>query len=289
MTSVHIKIPEYREVTLPLINSFISIEEKQLNEEFLEQGYVIRSVDQPEALHALRHRIIEMTCEHLQFEIPDDDESFLNNIHQRVPVSKLNALRLFIYNRMNAESWFRPTYFALGKSIVETLVGNELAMQNHVNLSIQMPKDDSSLIGMHSDIFGAETPFEVNQWIPLVNVWDTKSMYILSPEKNRDIWPQLKEITTQGGTEKLFEAVKEELEWIPVKYGEVLIFSPIVLHGNLMNEIPETRWSLNVRFTGLFTPYLSEEKTVGGFYLPVTTKTVSRIGMNYQHPTGFED
>ena len=276
-------------MNLPLINSFISIEEQQLNEEFLEQGYVIRSVDQPEALDELRHRIVEVACEHLQIEIPDDDDLFLNTLHQQVPVPKLNALRLFIYNRMNTEPWFRPTYFALGKSIVETLVGNELAMQNRVNLSIQMPKDDSSLLGMHSDILGAETPFEVVQWIPLVNTWDTKSMYILSPERNRDIWPQLKEITSQGGTDKLFEAVKDDLVWIPVKFGEVLIFSPIILHGNLINEIPETRWSLNVRFTGLFTPYLSEEKTVGGFYLPVTTKTVSRIGMNYQHPSGFED
>jgi sporadic carbohydrate cluster 2OG-Fe(II) oxygenase len=63
--------------------------------------------------------------------------------------------------------WFRPTYFGPARSTIETLVGNELAMQDRVNLSIQLPRDDSSLLPIHADAFGGETPFQVVEWLPL--------------------------------------------------------------------------------------------------------------------------
>ena len=64
---------------------------------------------------------------------------------------------------------------------------------------------------------------------------------------------------------------------------------PNLLHGNVVNREEKTRWSLNCRFTGLFTPYTSCEKSLGGFYLPITTRIVSRVGMNYQTPEGFDE
>ena len=46
---------------------------------------------------------------------------------------------------------------------------------------------------------------------------------------------------------------------------------------------------MNARFTGLFTPYTGHEKKLGSFYLPITTKAVSRIGMDFEQPSGFEE
>ena len=63
-----------------------------------------------------------------------------------------------------------------------TIVGNELVMQNKVNLSIQLPNDDSSLLPIHSDTWSGDSPFEVVVWLPLVDCDTTKSMYILPPK-----------------------------------------------------------------------------------------------------------
>jgi hypothetical protein len=46
---------------------------------------------------------------------------------------------------------------------------------------------------------------------------------------------------------------------------------------------------MNCRFTGLFTPYTGAEKKVGSFYLPITTRPVSRIGMAYRPLAGFRE
>ena len=40
----------------------------------------------------------------------------------------------------------RKNYYFIAKDILDKIVGNELAMQMRVNLSIQMPNDDSSLL-----------------------------------------------------------------------------------------------------------------------------------------------
>src|SRR3546814_15166153 len=104
---------------------------------------------------------------------------------QRVAVSAVNALRLHVFNGLNAQPWCRPTYLALGRPVIDAVVGNELAMQNKVNLSIQMPRDETSTLAVHADGWPAETPYAVCEWTPLVDVPDTKAMYIPPPEGTR--------------------------------------------------------------------------------------------------------
>ena len=161
-------------------------------------------------------------------------------------------------------------------------------MQNRVNLSIQMAHDDSSLLDIHSDVYGGETPFQVVQWLPLVDVSETKSMFILPQAKTKAISRQLSAIG-DGGMKALYDRVKDDLVWLDVPYGKLLIFASHCLHGNVVNREATARWSLNCRFTGLFTPYTSYEKKLGSFYLPITTRAVSRIGMSYEQPGGFEE
>jgi sporadic carbohydrate cluster 2OG-Fe(II) oxygenase len=273
---------------MPLLDSFVSDEDKKLSTEFMTKGYVIRDVDDRAVLDEMRERIVGMVCEHLKQQTPNDHGEYLDNIHKILPVAQLNDLRLGVYRKMNAEPWMRPTYFALARSAIESLVGNELAMQNKVNLSIQMPNDDSSLLDIHADVFGGETPFQVVEWLPLVDVYDTKSMFILWSDKSAAVTARLHEVG-DGGMAKLFDMVKDDIEWLNVPYGKVLVFTPNTLHGNVVNRVPTTRWSLNSRVTGLFTPYTSAEKKIGSYYLPITTRAVSKIGMAYRQPDGFRE
>jgi sporadic carbohydrate cluster 2OG-Fe(II) oxygenase len=273
---------------MPVRETFLTEREEDLGRQFMANGYVILGVEDRTALDDLRSSIVNLACRHLQCPVPADHGQFLDQIHKVVHPDKLNDLRLSIYRAMNDLTWLRPTYFTLGRSALETLVGNELAMQNRINLSIQMPDDDSSLLDIHADVYGGETPFQVVQWLPLVDCFDTKSMFILPPAKNEPAHKRLPEIG-EGGMSALFESVKHDVVWLNVPYGKVLIFSPNYLHGNVVNHVPTTRWTLNTRFTGLFTPYTSYEKKLGSYYLPITVRAVTRVGMGYEHPSGFKE
>ena len=60
------------------------------------------------------------------------------------------------------------------------------------------------------------------------------------------------------------------------------IFNQCLPHGNIVNKENETRWYLNCRFKGVFTPY--NDKKIGEFFEPVTLRTISKLAIKYSLP-----
>ena len=174
-------------------------------------------------------------------------ERWLNQTHQKVSVADLNDFRLKIIQGINKNPKLRELYFALAKPYLEALVGNELAMQMKINLSIQLPGDKSSLLPVHADTWSGDSPFEVVVWVPLVDCYSTKTMFILPPEKTRSLHENFSSISGKS-SETLFTRICPDVEWLTVKRGEVLVFNQTLPHGNRINEENETRWSMNCRF-----------------------------------------
>ena len=69
-----------------------------------------------------------------------------NNFHNYVKLNELNSLRFDIYKKINVGRIFSEIYYKIAKNYLDELVGNELAMQKKINLSIQMPNDKDSLL-----------------------------------------------------------------------------------------------------------------------------------------------
>ena len=182
---------------------------------------------------------------------------------------------------MNSEPWFRPSYYKLVRPALSAIVGNELAMQMRINLSIQLPQDDGSLLPVHADVWSGDSPYEVVVWLPLVDCYQTKSMFLLPPEVEQDMRKRFSDYARQSA-EELYQSIKNDLIWIEIKAGEALIFNQNLPHGNRTNQEPETRWSLNCRFKGVFTPY--QDKKLGEFFEPITLRPASRIGASYRLP-----
>ncbi|MDB4214579.1 hypothetical protein N9739_00295 [Burkholderiaceae bacterium] len=272
--------------TFGLPETFISESEQELINNFVRDGYLIADVADKRTLDQLRQKIVFAGAEYLGVTPPDDENEFLNEIHHQITSEQINSFRLAMYRNLNGQAWFRPTYFRLGHHIVEPLVGNELAMQNRINFSIQMPNDKTSLLDIHADVFAGETPYQVVQWLPLVDVSGSKSMFVLPRLKSEAIVAGLRDFA-DGGMRELYEKVEQDLVWLNVPYGKVVVFTPNILHGNVLNDENTTRWSLNCRFTGLLTPYGSAEKSLGSFYLPITPRPVTKIGAEYMQPDGF--
>jgi sporadic carbohydrate cluster 2OG-Fe(II) oxygenase len=260
---------------------FLSKQEQELSSEYLSQGYIIRPVAESQALDWMREQFVRLVKQQLGTSGDESPEDLLNHIHTKVPVADLNTFRLSIIRGFNAIDEFREMYFKAARPYIETLVGNELAMQLRVNLSIQFPDDTSSLLPVHADTWSGDSPFEVVVWLPIVNCYGTKAMYILPPAKAGEL---NRDFTNRAGknSEELYHAISKDVKWLDVKYGEVLVFDQALPHGNRVNVESETRWSMNCRFKGVFTPY--GDKKLGEFFEPVTLRAATQTGMSYQLP-----
>jgi sporadic carbohydrate cluster 2OG-Fe(II) oxygenase len=245
---------------------------------FLERGHVIREVESREDLDRIRTLVCETAGCHLGISA-GSAEDFLNSIHRHVTPATLNDLRLEVINAVNATDWVRPAYFRLARRTLESLVGNELSMQLRLNLSIQLPDDSSSLLPIHTDTWAGDSPFEAVVWLPLVDCFRTKSMFLLPPAACGDPARMLARAGAST-SEELYRSVEKDLVWLDIKYGEVLVFNQNLPHGNRINRESQSRWSFNCRFKGVFTPYA--DKRLGEFFEPITLRPVSRVGMDYR-------
>lgn len=232
-----------------------------LSEEFLANGIVKIEVESSMALNTIA------AC--VRGSLPHDSglDTFTHNLNTFRPARLLNDIRLATLKELSATPLFRKWYFLLAKNALHELVGNELVMQRNINLSIQLPGDDSSLLPIHADVMQGDSPYEVVLWVPLVDCYGSKSMFF-----------SRKQPSVEG---KTLEQLYEECEpyFVDCKYGEALIFSQNYFHGNRINEINETRWSLNCRFKSLFSPY--SDKKLGEFFQPIDIRPATQMGLAY--------
>ena len=186
----------------------------------------------------------------------------LSELHKLVNSDKINNIRLKCFHELNSKVKWENILKKICLKEIKEIIGPDILVQSKLNLSIQLPNDKSSILNEHSDIWSADTPFQINLWIPLTNAFKTNSMFILDREYSLDTF---KKIVKQ----KKYKSIKPKItEFINIPFGKVLIFNPALLHGNVYNKTNKTRVSLNIRFKSLFSPEPKKnpDRQFGAYY-----------------------
>ena len=145
-----------------------------------------------------------------------------------------------------------------------------------------MPYDKSSILDLHTDSLSGQSVFEVVSWTPLTDSYESNSMFIFNPELSKKILNDMPNFH-QSGMKELFEKYKKDAEFVEVKYGEGLIFSPTLFHGNVLNETEKTRISINCRFKNIFSHEAKlRERRLGSFYRILKISEVTKLGLAYR-------
>lgn len=258
---------------------FFAPDEKAFIDSFLARGYAIIPLAEPERLNAIRARLYASAMDLLRLPAAKRPalDAFFDHTERWISVEKLNSLRLGLIEGLNRDALLRPALFKMARKHIEWTIGSEIAMQRTVNLSIQLPRDDSSLLPLHSDVWSGNSPYELVLWLPLVDCWKTKSMYVLERPESEKIFREFASYESFDA-EKLFQKIKRNLVWLEVPRGHAVLFTHSLLHGNRVNEEATTRWTFNVRLKGLLTPYGAKE--MGESFLPITVRPATRIGFD---------
>ena len=255
----------------------LNFKEKKAIKKFAKQGYYIFEIGDKKILKSIKEDIKNEATKILNIKLKN--YNFFNYTQYYVENNLLNSFRLKIYNKLNKNKKFLENYYKMGRKYIDLFCGNELAIQKKINLSIQLPNDSSSILPIHTDVWSGNSPFELVLWIPLVSVKKTKSMFILSPEQNEYYFKNLKKFKT---AENIYAHARKKIKWLNLKYGQGLIFSQNLLHGNVINKEKTSRWSFNCRFKSLFSPY--DLKKYGEYFTSINMRQASIMGINYEEP-----
>lgn len=260
---------------------FFEHDEKKTIDQFLDQGYVIIPVASPETLLEIKNELFQISRNILNFSDEVKLEDFFNHTEKYVTIESLNDFRVQVIHTMNTWNDLRPSLYHLGKKYIDWIVGNEICQQRAINLSIQLSNDKSSLLPLHTDVWSGNSPYEVVFWVPLVNCYQTKSMFLIPYKESQKVLENFSDYSHLN-VEELYQEIKGSAIELNVPFGSAVIFSHSILHGNRVNLENECRWTFNVRFKSLLSPYGSKE--IGETFLPITIRPLTRIGFHYKKP-----
>ena len=226
------------------------VETMDFKEQFLKSGFAVVEAVDKKPLVKLREEIFRK-CKEIFAHKGDDAEDFFNNFHRlKITGPRLNKLRMEVidYGTQNIDSG--SFIFKAFHNVILELVGPDLLVQKNTNLVIAQPKDPN-VSEPHRDAPG-NSPYEITCWIPLVDCYDTKALYVLDREETKKCLSNLDEnLDDWAGYEARCIAGGKPAT---VPFGSGLFFWTGLIHGSKVNVEKETRWSLNMRYKNLFSP-----------------------------------
>jgi sporadic carbohydrate cluster 2OG-Fe(II) oxygenase len=248
----------------------------QFSEQFLTAGYAVVPVDHIEPLLRLRGEIFERAKAIFEYS-GNDAERFFNEFHtMQITGPRLNELRVKLIGECTRQVESGRLIFEALREKLVALLGPDLLVQKNTNLVIQQPGDPNPS-EVHRDA-PTNSPYEIVVWLPLVNCFRSKCMYVCDRSKtlealsimksNPDDWSAFERFCAANGVEP------------DVPFGSALLFWTGLFHGSRINSEGETRWSLNMRYKNLFSP--TGLKDAFEFFRILQLSPLARLGIEFQ-------
>jgi len=217
----------------------------------IHNGYFIKKSEKIESLNSLRLQVFNLIRKEFNIE-SNDIENVLNHFHEYVHEmsdTDFNEKRMLLMKNINESINFKELIFDSFKDTILGLLGPDLLVQKNCNIVIQRPNDNNPS-ELHRDA-PSHSSYEIVIWIPLVDCFKTKAMYLVDHNSTIKLYDNLSK--NQDWEQFEIDSI-DKSSLVPVEYGEALFFSTAVLHGSHINKEDETRFSLNIRFKNIFSP-----------------------------------
>jgi sporadic carbohydrate cluster 2OG-Fe(II) oxygenase len=214
-------------------------------------GYKVIDVGDGVELDAVRSDIFELAKSIFNLPNINVNEGF-NYFHtylQGYSLGDINQKRFELISEINQKLKVNERMFKSFKEDITKNIGFDVLSQKGCNFVMQVPGDPNPS-ELHRDA-PPNSLFELVLWVPLVNAYKSKSMYILNKESTKLAYSKLGEFKNWEGFEKYCRTLAKNID---VPYGKAIIFHPSLLHGSDINTEKETRISLNMRFKNFFAP-----------------------------------
>tara|TARA_Y100000389_G_C17336722_1_gene451062 strand:+ start:52 stop:750 length:699 start_codon:yes stop_codon:yes gene_type:complete len=140
--------------------------------------------------------------------------------------------------------------------IVEELCGKELLIQRRANTIFNLPGEEQRRQWPHYELMSGISPYTFVMWAPFHDLDDDGGVYYVPQEKSLETI----KIEHQQGLVNGPTILNKMNTYKPakLKFGEVIIFNPFILHGNVSFNSNLARIACSVRFQNKFKPIMQK-------------------------------
>lgn len=237
---------------------------EQREHHFYEHGWIVVKLPNPDPVYAARAALLKelrrltgsatLTLEQYH-EIAQEDDLHTD---WQTQLTQLFRTERFGYKIIAAQLDFFKAF-----------LGPDINVQSNPYLRITRPGKPQDNIGYHRDTFYGGSPFELSVLVPFVEVPTDSSLSVLSGSHIRpgSDFPtrQIESSDVKKGSIKhqlgflyapklMDSAFTVDMQPVPLKLGEVLIFSLSTVHGSVENRGKHSRWSSDIRVINALAP-----------------------------------
>lgn len=180
-------------------------------------------------------------------------------------------------NEIRLRSWNQP---ALGPELhqliqhpgivdaLEPLLGPNISFNGDYHLRPKMPDSELTAFPLHQDsqYYGKQSRHAhiITVWIPLVDVDEVNGCLYLIPGSNA--WELIESKRDKNMNMRSFQDPEERGTPVPLpmKKGDILLFSNMTFHGSKVNHTDEVRWSIDIRYCRTPGTYTAPPEVLAG-------------------------
>lgn len=184
-------------------------------------GFAIQKIDNMDLFSKLRQEFLErMEMESSEISVLRENLAVMNKF-------EINQYMLKLLNFNDASQIMAESC----KDIIKNICGDQIFLQRRANIIFNLPGADQRRQWPHYEMMSGISPFTYVLWAPLHDIDDEGGIYYLNHKASLDLIKiEHSEGLVNGPT--MFNRVNTE-KAKKIKFGEVIIFNPFVLHGNL--------------------------------------------------------
>ena len=247
----------------------------------MQKGYVVVPVESLEKLSQIKTRIsslLRSECSGIEAKLGEDE--ILNNIHRYLPIESdtdANDLVIKIIMKLKSGPRFSEIIYHSNKSLLTSIFGLDIHAQKNNNIVFQYPHS-SRYSELHTDA-PTNSMHDLVSWVPLVDCYESKSFYICDIKTTTRLLREIKDSRSLKWNDLRQKSI-DNAHHLKINYGEALYFWSGLLHGSVVNQSAESRWSLNCRFKNLYAPSGLHDSLV--FYEILNTSPQTQFAFSYQ-------
>lgn len=202
-------------------------------------GYIVTQVDDIAAFSKIADGLIARANETLDKTVSDLEE--LRDISTTLDNKTVNKLMVRLLNFPSAARLMLDAH----RATIRTLCEGAVFLQRRANIIFNIPGEGKRHQWPHYEIMSGISPFNFVLWAPLHDLDDAGGMFYLGNQESKSY---LDAEIDRGlvNSPWMFERVSHHLP-IKMKFGEVLIFNPFIIHGNSQFQSNRARIACSVR------------------------------------------
>ena len=220
-------------------------------------GYAVCPIKNIELFKQLRNSFVN------KMNIPVKSNKNINSV--RKAIARMSAAE--INKSMISLLKFNDLSDIMIKScsdLVEVLCGKELFIQRRAHTIINVPGKNQTKQWTHYEMMSGISPFTFVLWAPLHDLDDDGGAYHIDQKVSLETMrKEEKEGLVNGPT--VFNMMSKQKP-LRLKFGQVIVFNPFVLHGNIPFNSESARIACNIRFQSFSKPLLQKNSDYLKYY-----------------------